>query len=52
MRNRKKKYCVNESIFDNEDDFVRFCNMSLQKRLQFLKERDITFPGADNEKEI
>ena len=52
MKKSKQKLIVKESIFENDDDFARFCNMSLQSRLQFLKERDIKFLGARHEKKI
>ncbi len=52
MRKSKRPYIVNESIFENEDEFVRFCNMSLDNRIKFLKERDITFKDDNYEKEI
>ena len=52
MKKSKQKLIVKESIFEDDDEFARFCNMSLQSRLQFLKERDIKFPGARNEKKI
>jgi len=49
---KSRKLIVNESIFENDDEFVRFCNMSKQKRIEFLKERDIKFPGVYYGKKI
>lgn len=38
MKNTRK-IIVDESIFDSEGQFIRFCNMPLSKRLEFLKEK-------------